>query len=242
MLLRVATRYGVKVQSLQHALEGYKVAAEIAEHGASASTFSDWWAYKIEAFDAIPDNAALLTQAGARVCIKSDDEELVRHLYLEAAKMVKYGGVTEAQALEMITLNPARQLGLETRLGSIEVGKDADIALFNAHPFDGFARCELALIDGEVWFQRRDFGDKPAPRPGDHTAMPAPTAEARSKEVEVPDGHGQGAYALVGATVHPVSGPAIEDGTPVLADGKIAAAGGRGPPGPPGRGARDGAP
>ena len=150
MLLRTAARYGVRVQSLQHVLEGYKVAAEIAAHGASASTFSDWWAYKIEAFDAIPFNAALLTQAGVQVCIKSDSEELIRHLYLEAAKMVKYGGVPEDQALAMITINPARELGLDRRLGSIEVGKDADIAIFNAHPFDGFARCELALIDGEV--------------------------------------------------------------------------------------------
>ena len=95
MLLRTAQKYGVRVQSLQHVLEGYKVAAEIAAHGASASTFSDWWAYKIEAYDAIPFNAALLTEAGASVCIKSDDAELMRHLNLEAAKMVKYGGVSE---------------------------------------------------------------------------------------------------------------------------------------------------
>ena len=108
MLLRTAERYGVRVQSLQHVLEGYKVAAEISDHGASASTFSDWWAYKVEAYDAIPFNAALLTKAGANVCIKSDSEELNRHLNLEAAKMVKYGGVSEAQALAMITLNPAR--------------------------------------------------------------------------------------------------------------------------------------
>ena len=125
MLLRTAQKYGVRVQSLQHVLEGYKVAAEIAAHGASASTFSDWWAYKIEAYDAIPFNAALLTEAGANVCIKSDDAELMRHLNLEAAKMVKYGGVSEAQALAMITINPARELGLDRRLGSIEVGKDA---------------------------------------------------------------------------------------------------------------------
>ena len=145
MLLRTAQKYGVRVQSLQHVLEGYKVAAEIAAHGASASTFSDWWAYKIEAYDAIPYNAALLTEAGASVCIKSDDAELMRHLNLEAAKMVKYGGVSESQALAMITINPARELGLDGRLGSIEVGKDADIVLFNGHPFDAFSRCELAL-------------------------------------------------------------------------------------------------
>lgn len=134
MLLNVAERHGVRVRSLQHVLEGYKVAAEIAAHGASASTFSDWWAYKIEARDAIPYNAALLTRAGALVCIKSDSNELGRHLYLEAAKMLKYGGVTEEEALAMITLNPAKELGLEHRIGSLEVGKDADIALFNGHP------------------------------------------------------------------------------------------------------------
>ena len=95
MLLGVAEQSGVRIRSLQHALEGYKVAAEIAEHGASVSTFSDWWAYKVEAYDATPFNAALLTRAGTSVCIKSDSDELVRHLNLEAAKAVKYGGVSE---------------------------------------------------------------------------------------------------------------------------------------------------
>jgi imidazolonepropionase-like amidohydrolase len=225
MLLNVATRYGVRVQSLQHVLEGYKAAPEIAQHGASASTFSDWWAYKMEAYDAIPYNAALLLQAGAHVCIKSDSEELVRHLNLEAAKTVKYGGVTEAQALEMIMMNPARELGLESRLGSIEVGKDADIALFNAHPFDAFARCELALIDGEVWFQREEKDHGFAPRPGDHTVMPGPSEALRSKKLEIP-ANPKGTYALVGATLHPVSGPDIPGGTLIIADGKIHALGG----------------
>ena len=213
MLLRVASRYGVRVQSLQHVLEGYKVAAEIAAHGASASTFSDWWAYKIEAFDAIPFNAALMTQAGVSTVIKSDSEELIRHLYLEAAKMVKYGGATEEQALAMITINPARELGLDRRLGSIEVGKDADIALFNAHPFDGFARCELALIDGEVQFQRKAGDGKPTPRPGDHVAMPAAalSAEAKAKALDLAIS-ANGTYAVTGATLHPVSGPTSRTG------------------------------
>ncbi len=159
MLLRLAERHGVRVRSLQHVLEGYKVAAEIAAHGASASTFSDWWAYKVEAYDAIPFNAALLTRAGASVCIKSDSPELVRHLNLEAAKTVKYGGATVDQALAMITINPAHELGLEGRIGSLEPGKDADIVLFNGHPFDATSRCEVAIIDGEVWFQRRAAPD-----------------------------------------------------------------------------------
>ena len=222
MLLRICERYGVRVQSLQHVLEGYKVAAEIAAHGASASTFSDWWAYKVEAFDAIPFNAALMTRAGVKVCIKSDSDELVRHLNLEAAKMVKYGNVTEAQALEMITLNPARELGLEHRIGSIEVGKDADIALFNAHPFDSFARVEMSLIDGEVYFQRhRD--ESPSRRPGAHVAMP--TTEARDRPLAIA-ANPRGLYALVGATVHPVSGPDVANGTVVVAEGKITAVGG----------------
>ncbi len=168
MLLRLTERYGVRVRSLQHVLEGYKVAAEIAAHGASASTFSDWWAYKVEAYDAIPFNAALLTRAGASVCIKSDDAELVRHLNLEAAKTMKYGGLTEEQALATITINPARELGLDDRLGSIERGKDADLVLFNGHPLDATSRCELALIDGEVWFQRKTVdkaSESPVARP-----------------------------------------------------------------------------
>ncbi len=226
MLLRIATRHGIRVQSLQHVLEGYKVAPEIAAHGASASTFSDWWAYKLEAYDAIPFNAALLTRAGANVCIKSDSEEMMRHLNLEAAKTVKYGGMIEAQALAMITINPARELGLEGRLGSIEPGKDADIALFNAHPFDGFARCELALIDGEVWFQRSEPAGKNPSRPGDHTAMPAAPSHIRARNIEIA-ANPRGVYALVGARLHPVSGPEIEAGTLVIDQGKIATIGGR---------------
>jgi imidazolonepropionase-like amidohydrolase len=232
MLLRTAERFGVRVQSLQHVLEGYKVAAEIAEHGASASTFSDWWAYKVEAYDAIPFNAALLTRAGANVCIKSDSEELIRHLNLEAAKMVKYGGVNEAQALAMITINPARELGLEQRLGSLEVGKDADISLFNAHPFDAFSRCELALIDGEVFFQRPGSSGKLVARSGDHQKMPQASEAARNHAVDFTS-QPKGVYALVGATLHPVASPAITNGTLIVAGGRIKALGAAGLPIPP---------
>lgn len=224
MLLGVAERFGVKVRSLQHVLEGYKVAAEIAAHGASASTFSDWWAYKIEAFDAIPFNAALLSDAGVSVCIKSDSEELVRHLYLEAAKMVRYGGVSEAQALAMVTINPARELGIEHRVGSLEVGKDADIALFNGHPFDTFSRCQVTLVDGEVRFQRKEADGKFAAR-GGTKSMPGPDAESRSKRFDIPV-NPKGSYAITGATLHPVSGPDIANGTIVISSGKIAAIGG----------------
>jgi len=156
MLLRVADKFGFKIKSLQHVLEGYKVAAEIAAHGSSCSLFSDWWAYKIEAFDAIPFAAALIHEAGAMVCLKSDSNELVRHMYQEAAKLIKYGGMSEEDALKTITINPAKQLGIEARTGSIEVGKDADLAIFNGHPLNGFARCEMTLVEGEVYFQRSE--------------------------------------------------------------------------------------
>ena len=154
MLLRVAENHGIRVQSLQHVLEGYKVAPEIVKHGASCSTFADWWAYKVEAFDAAPHNAALLHEAGANVVIKSDDWELIRHLYAEAAKTVRYGNMPPDVALQTITLNPAKELGLSDRLGSIEVGKQGDIAIFSGHPLNGFSRCEQTLIAGEPYFTR----------------------------------------------------------------------------------------
>ena len=148
MLLRVAEKFGVKVRSLQHVLEGYKVAPEIASHGATGSIFSDWWAYKIEAFDAIPYGARLLRDAGASVCLKSDDNELMRHLNQEAAKLVKYCGFTPGRGFCTITLNPAKQLGLDRKLGTIEVGKDADLAIFTGHPLNSYARCEMTLVEG----------------------------------------------------------------------------------------------
>jgi imidazolonepropionase-like amidohydrolase len=135
-------------------LEGYKVADEIAAHGAGASTFSDWWAYKVEAYDAIPYNAALMTQRGVVVSINSDDSEEMRHLNQEAAKAVKWGGLSENDALKLVTLNPARQLGIHDRVGSIEVGKDADLVIYTNHPLSVYSRVEQTLIDGQVYFDR----------------------------------------------------------------------------------------
>jgi imidazolonepropionase-like amidohydrolase len=132
----------------------------------------------------------------------------------------------------MITLNPAKELGLEHRLGSIEIGKDADFAIFNGHPFDSFARCEMALIDGEVAFQRREPGGKLDTLAGDGS-MPSASAEARTREVSLPE-NPQGSYAIVGARIHPVTGPVVEKGTVVVADGRIAAVGGPGTPVPAG--------
>ena len=154
MLIRVAEEFGFKIRTFQHVLEGYKVASEIARHGAGASTFSDWWAYKLEAWDAIPYNAAVLAAHGVKVSMNSDSDELARRLYWEAAKAVKYGGVSEAEALKMVTLNPAWQLGIDRWVGSLEVGKDADVAIFSAHPFAPDARVETTLVDGVVYFDR----------------------------------------------------------------------------------------
>jgi imidazolonepropionase-like amidohydrolase len=163
MLIGLADEFGFKIRVFQHVLEGYKVAAEIARHGAGASTFSDWWAYKIEAWDATPYNAAVMAAHGVNVSLNSDSDELARRLYWEAAKVVKYGGVSEDEALRMITINPARQLGVESRVGSIEAGKDADLAIFSAHPFSPDARVELTMVEGAVVFDRaRDLAARPA--------------------------------------------------------------------------------
>ena len=154
MLLNVADEFGFKVKTLQHILEGYKVAPEIAKHGAGASTFADMWGYKLEAYDAIPHNAAIMTRAGVVVSINSDDGERARRLNLDAAKMMKYGDMTEQEALRMITLNPAIQLDIQDRVGSIDVGKDADLSIWNGNPLSVYSRVETTFIEGEVFFDR----------------------------------------------------------------------------------------
>jgi len=154
MLLRVAKEFGFRVQTFQHVLEGYKVADEIAAAGTGASTFSDWWAYKVEAYDAIPYNAALMTRRGVLVSINSDDAAEATHLNQEAAKSIRYGGLTHDEALKLVTLNPAIQLGIEKRVGSIDVGKDADLAIYNHDPLSAYAVVQKTLIDGRVYFDR----------------------------------------------------------------------------------------
>ena len=154
MLLRVADDYGFKIRTLQHVLEGYKVADEIAAHGAGASTFSDWWSYKVEAFDAIPYNTAMMVKKGIVVSVNSDDAELMRHLNTEAAKAMKYGGLTENQALSLVTINPAKQLGIDNRVGSIEPGKDADLVIYDKDPMSDYAKVQKVLIDSTLYFDR----------------------------------------------------------------------------------------
>jgi imidazolonepropionase-like amidohydrolase len=163
MMLHVADDYGFKIRTLQHVLEGYKVAKEIAAHGAGASTFSDWWAYKVEAYDAIPYNATLMMKKGVLVSLNSDDAELMRHLNTEAAKTMKYGGATETEALSMVTINPAKQLGIDQRVGSIEVGKDGDLVIYDQHPLSTMTKVEKVFIDGQLYFDReKDMADRPA--------------------------------------------------------------------------------
>jgi imidazolonepropionase-like amidohydrolase len=155
MLISIANEFGFKVRTFQHVLEGYKVAKEIAEHGAGASIFADNWAYKIEAYDAIPYNAAILTHAGVVVSMNSDSDERARRLNIEAAKAMHYGDLSEEEALKMVTWNPAWQLGIQNRVGSIEVGKDADLAIWNAHPLSVYARVDTTFVDGEIFFDRQ---------------------------------------------------------------------------------------
>ena len=154
MLLRVAKEFGFKVRTFQHVLEGYKVADELAAAGAGASTFSDWWAYKVEAYDAIPYNAAMMTKRGVVVSVNSDDAAEATHLNQEAAKSMKFGGLTHDEALKLVTINPAMQLGIDRRVGSIDVGKDADLVIYNHDPLSAYAVAQKTIIDGRVLFDR----------------------------------------------------------------------------------------
>ena len=153
-LLLLADEMGFKVATLQHGLEAYKIAPEIAKRGTGVSIFTDSWSYKLEAYDAIPYNAYILWKNGVNVSINSDSDERMRRLNLDAAKVEKYGGVPEEDALKMITINPAKQLGIDKRTGSIEIGKDADIVVWTAHPFSVYSRVEMTLVEGEVLFDR----------------------------------------------------------------------------------------
>lgn len=152
--LRVLEDYDITVGSLQHILEGYKVAEAMARHGATGSTFSDWWAYKFEVLDAIPYNGALMHRAGIIVSFNSDDDELARHLNHEAAKAIKYGGLTPEEALKFVTLNPAKQLRIDQYVGSLAVGKQADFVIWRGSPLSTLSRCEQTWIEGRKYFDR----------------------------------------------------------------------------------------
>jgi len=159
MLLNVFKDFGIEKLTFQHANEAYKVAPELAEFGAGASVFSDWWAYKLEVYYSTAYNAAILTNNGVTTSINSDSGELIRHLFHEAAKSQKYGGLSDEEALALITLNPAKQLGIDNRAGSIEEGKDGDIAIFEGHPLSVYAIPVMTFVDGVKYFDRETDAD-----------------------------------------------------------------------------------
>jgi len=155
MMLNLADEFGFKVKALEHGLEGYKIASEIAKHGADVTSFADSWSYKIEAYDAIPYNAAILMRHGVVTTLNSDSDERGRRLNIDAAKLIRYGGLTEDEALATITINGAKTLGVQDKVGSIEVGKDADLSLWNNHPLSVYANVDKTFIEGKVFFDRQ---------------------------------------------------------------------------------------
>ena len=159
MLLNVLKDFGVKKITFQHVNEGFKIAPELAAFGAMASVFSDWWAYKFEVYYSTAYNATILTRNGVVTSINSDSGELIRHLFHEAAKTQRYGDLSDDEALSLITINPARQLGIDYKVGSIEVGKDADIAIFSHHPLSVYTIPQMTIVDGIVRF---DIKNDPA--------------------------------------------------------------------------------
>ena len=163
MLMKVAEKFNFNINTFTHILEGYKVADKMKAHGVGGSTFADWWAYKYEVNDAIPYNAAIMNDVGVTVAINSDDREMSRRLNQEAAKTIKYGGMTELEAWNMVTINPAKLLHLDDRVGSIKVGKDADVVLWTDHPLSIYAKAQTTIIDGTVYFDlERDLAQREA--------------------------------------------------------------------------------
>jgi len=254
MLIRLAEDFGFRISTFQHVLEGYKVADEIARHGAGASTFSDWWAYKMEAYDAIPYNGALMAGRGVLASFNSDSDELARRLNLEAAKAIRYGGMDPTEAIKLVTINPARQLHIEDRVGSLEPGKNATFVIWNGDPLSVYSLAEQTWVDGVRQFDRAEdlarraeiesrraalidkaiHGDKPA-KEEKKTDEAAPASEEPAPATPAPPAVPP-AYrdrlartgtplAIVGATVHTVSGGDIENGTVLIENGIIKAVG-----------------
>ena len=239
MLLRLVEEFGFKVATLQHVVEGYKFADEIAAHGAGASTWSDWWVGKIEAEDSIPYNAALMVRRGVLVSINSDSAEHARRLNTEAAKTIHWGGLTEDEALSLVTINPARQLRIDDRVGSLEAGKDADVVIWNRHPLSTYAIVDRVYIDGRAYYDRptderrltgeesekgrlvaaenRSAGTPATPQLPQGAPIPAPPQPAVG-----PVPAAGPVVAIVNARIHTMAGPAIERGAILIRGGVIA--------------------
>jgi imidazolonepropionase-like amidohydrolase len=227
MLVRLSQEYGFKIGAMQHALESYKIAPELAKAGVGVSLFADDWAGKLELYDCIPYAPSILTKAGVNVSVNTDGVSGTTAIILDAAKSMRYGGLTEQQALDLVTMNPARELGIDHRAGSIDVGKDGDLVIWSGHPFSVYSRPETTIIEGEVFFQRHDaFGVDKLTSSKSHLD----TFRYVANETTPPAAR---SYAIVGATVYPVSGPVIHDGTVVLQDGRVKAVGAN-PPVPAG--------
>ena len=158
-IMRLCKEYGVKLVCFEHGLEGYRITNELVSYGVANSTFADFWSYKWEAFQTMPHSAALQVRRGVLVALNSDDAERMRHLFNDAAKTVRFGGLSEIEALKTLTLNPAVIMGIDRRVGTIEVGKDADLAVFSRHPLDPYTICEKTLVDGKVYFDRAKYLD-----------------------------------------------------------------------------------
>lgn len=156
-IMKLCDEYRVKLICFEHGLEGYKITKELVKYNVGVSTFADFWAYKWEAFHTLPYSAAMMAKNGVLVAMSSDDSERMRRLFSESAKAVRFGGISELEALKMITINPAKILGVDKWVGTIEVGKDADFAVFNRHPLDPYTICEMTIIDGEIYFDRAKY-------------------------------------------------------------------------------------
>jgi len=250
MLMRLAEDMGFKIATFQHVFEGYKVADEMAKHGAGGSTSSDWWAYKIEAEDGTPYNATLMHKRGVLVSINSDSAEHSRRLNTEAAKSIHWGGLTDDEALALVTINPAKQLRIEARVGSLEAGKDADVVIWNKHPLSTYAIVDRVYIDGQQYYDRlaedrrmtdagREKGTLTAaegrPSTGPQTPQTPQTPQGTEETfgsvapvaaaVQPVASGNQAVVAITNARIFPVSGPAIERGTLVVRGNRIEAVG-----------------
>jgi len=239
MLLRVAEEFGFQVATLQHVVEGYKFADEIAAHGAGASTWSDWWVGKIEADDSIPYNAALMVRRGVLVSINSDSAEHARRLNTEAAKTIHWGGLTEDEALSLVTINPARQLRIDNRVGSLEAGKDADVVIWNRHPLSTYAIVDRVYIDGRAYYDRpsderrltEERSEKARLVAAENRPAVAPATAQPAQGAPMPDPPRPAigpvpasgpVVAIVNARIHTMTGPAIERGAILIRGGVIA--------------------
>ncbi len=219
MMARLSQEFGFRIGALQHALEGYKIAPELAEAKVPMSIFVDNWSFKLEGYDGIPWNAAICHRAGVLVSINTDGVSGTTALNIDAAKVMRFGGLSEDEALAMVTINPAKQLGIDHRTGSIEVGKDADLGLWSGNPLSVYSKPVMTLVEGEVYFERRDaFGVDPLSPVSPQLARQANRAKARPPR-------SASTYAIVGATVYPVSRAPIPGATVVVSRGRITAVG-----------------